>query len=121
MPNLKRTGHLFTIVVASLLLAACGSGGNVDADASPGIGYLWYRDDMTASVIVIGPQHDRFPVDVDELSRWQLNGEVCLAKPGTRAVREGVGLAKVDVTVLEGTCQDFRGWIPSEAWQYSKP
>ncbi|MCB8945424.1 MAG: hypothetical protein H6658_16875 [Ardenticatenaceae bacterium] len=86
-----------------------------------GVGYLWLDSNPSSPIPIISHVHDRFPVDIDELARWILAGEACVADPGTRAYLEDYRFTKTDVTVLEGECQDFYGWIVSESWQDTRP
>ena len=82
----------------------------------PGVGAIRWSDRPEEPVAVLGPMHASPPASGDELQAWVKAGEACLAAPGTLAVEESRTDASVEVTVLQGDCSTFRGWVPLEAW-----
>ena len=90
-------------------------------DEPLGIGYLWMEDNPDTPIPVISYSRDRLPVDTEELALWMLQGEACVVEPGTRAFREEFGWTRTHVTIQEGDCLGFSGWIVTEAWQDRRP
>ena len=95
----------------------------VEDPGEPGVGYLWWKDDLDHSVFVISSQHQRSPSDEEQAKEWALRGELKLIEPGTRVRREeGKHPWFTEfLEVAEGPARGFRGWVPIEAWQFHRP
>jgi hypothetical protein len=87
------------------------------------VGYLWWENDRTVWVLVVGEVHQNTPASGEQAKLWTLRGEACLVEPGTKAWRDSGEhpFATIFIEVAEGSCQGFRGWVPWEAWQASPP
>lgn len=94
-------------------------GSAVRENDQPGFGYLWMEENPSTPLPVISHDKNRFPTDTEELALWLLTGDACLVEPGTRAFMEDYRFTRIDVTVREGDCLGYEGWVPSEYWQRS--
>ena len=96
---MKGKGYVALLLVFILPLTGLGVVLTSSSSSSSGIIYLWYRSSPRTSVIVIRNGVDRNPSDVDELNRWRLNGDACLAESGTKAYRESITISRAYVTI----------------------
>jgi hypothetical protein len=85
-------------------------------------GHLWWVNDPNIEVLVIGPEHQEFPLTEwnqdgtrgGVAGAWVARGEACYARAGDLFIRDdsvphpdfGMG-----IEVLTGPCAKFRGWV----------
>jgi hypothetical protein len=115
-----------TIVLLSVLLVLLFAIPIVSA-AVPQSGYLWWPNDPSVKVAVIGPQHDRIPntsfgpsgqYPGGELLKWINSKEACLADsnsqytldPSVAHPANGDYANTVGIKVTSGNCKGFKGW-----------
>jgi hypothetical protein len=99
-----------------------GSSGSSSSERELGTFYLWYADRPLASVPVVSQVHENAQdATRDDMLLWALQGEACLAEPGTLASFASTRAGKTYVTIQEGQCSGVYGWVPNGVFHDRRP